>query len=133
MANEAEIIELYNGGRPIRYICAEATTIEKGSLLELSADRTVIVATNANAPFVGIAAAEKVGGDGSTTIAAWTDGIFDIVSDSGTDIRGTVMAVGVAPNIIATAAAADLLNGSAVGYYLEAGTNAGTEAVRVNK
>ena len=133
MANEAVIIELFNGGRPIRFTCAEATTILKGTLLELSGDRTVIANTNDNAPVVGIAAAEKVGGDGSTTISAYTDGIFDMKSDAGTDVVGSLMANSATENIIQTADANDLLQGSWIGYYVEAGTNAGVQAVRINK
>jgi len=134
MADEAAIIELFNGGRGIRYTCQDATAIPKGSLLTLDADRRVIVATSANAPFVGIAAFEKVASDGSLQVTAWTDGIFDIKSDTGTDVVGTLMAVSATDtNTVETGAAADLLNGSDVGYYIEAGTNAGTEAIRVNK
>ncbi len=133
MANEAVIIELFNGGRPIRFAVQDATAIPKGSLLEMDADRRVIVATTDNAPFVGIAAMEKVASDGSLTISAYTDGIFDIVSDAGTDIRGSLVAVSAADNVVQTADATDLLQGSYVGHYLEAGTNAGTEAVRVNR
>lgn len=133
MANEAVIVELFNGGREIRYSVQDATAIPKGSLLELDADRRVIVATTANAPFVGIASHEKVASDGSTSISAYTDGVFDIVSDAGTDIRGTMMALSAADNVVETGVDADLLNGSVVGYYIEAGTNAGTELIRVNK
>ena len=133
MANEATIIELFNGGRPIRYTCADGVTIEKGTLLEMTSDRTVELATTGSNPFVGIAAAEKVANDGSTTIAAYTDGIFDLVSDSGADVRGTVMSTSAADNVIETGVAGDLLTQVSVGYYLEAGTNAGTEAVRINK
>lgn len=133
MANEAVIIELFNGGRPIRFAVQDATAIPKGSLLEMDADRRVIVATTDNAPFVGIAAMEKVASDGSTTISAYTDGIFDILSDAGVDTRGALMAVSGTANTIQTADAADLLQGAYVGHYLESGTNAGTEAVRVNR
>jgi hypothetical protein len=133
MANEAVIIELYNGGRLIRFTCADNTGIAKGTLLELSGDRTVIANTNDNAPVVGIAAHEKVANDGSTTICAYTDGIFDMKSDAGTDVVGTVMANSATENIIQTADGADLLQGSWIGYYIEAGTSNGVEAVRVNK
>ena len=134
MTDEAVIIELFNGGRPIRYSVQDAVPIPKGSLLTLDADRRVIVATTANAPFVGVAAFEKVASDGSTVVSAYTDGIFDMKSDTGTDVVGTLMAISTTDtNTVETAAAADLLNGSDVGYYIEAGTNAGTEAIRVNK
>jgi len=89
MANEAVIIELFNGGRPIRFTCADGTGIEKGTLLELTSPRTVIANTNDNAPIAGIAAAEKVASDGATEIAAYTDGIFDMLTDTGTDAVGT--------------------------------------------
>ena len=133
MANEAVIIELFNGGKPMQYAVQDAVAIPKGSLLEMDADRRVIVATTDNAPFAGIAAMEKVASDGSLFISAYQDGIFDIVSDSGTDVRGTLMAISGADNVVQTADAADLLQGSYVGHYLEAGTNAGTEAIRVNR
>ncbi len=133
MANEAVIIELFNGGKPMRYTVQDAVAIPKGSLLEMDADRRVIIATTDNAPFAGIAAEEKVASDGSTTISAYQDGIFDIKSDAGTDTRGAMMAVSGAVNIIQTADATDLLQGSYVGHYLESGTNAGVEAVRVNR
>lgn len=133
MTNEAVIIELFDGGRPIRFTCDEANTILKGTLLELSGDRTVIANTNDNAPVVGIAAAEKVGGDGSTTISAYTDGIFDMLSDAGTDVVGSLMANSATENELQTGDAADLLSGAWVGYMIEAGTNAGTEAIRINK
>lgn len=135
MANEAVIIELVgiDKGRPIRYTCADNTTILKGTLLELSGDRTVQASTTANAPFVGIAAAEKVANDGATEIAAYTNGIFDLLSDAGVDNRGVMMALSAVENVIETGASADWLTCSNVGHYLEAGTNAGTEAVRINK
>ncbi len=133
MANEAVIIELFNGGKPIKYSCIDAIAIPKGSLLIMDADRRVIVAATDNAPFVGVAAFEKKTGDGTTEITAYQDGIFDMVSDSGTDIRGSLVAVSGTANIIQTGDATDLIQWSEVGHYLEAGTNAGTEAVRVNK
>ncbi len=133
MANEAVIIELFNGGKPMKYTVQDAVPIPKGSLLIMDADRRVIVAATDNAPFVGVAAFEKVASDGTTEITAYQDGIFDMVSDSGTDIRGSLVAVSGTANIIQTGDATDLIQWSEVGHYLEAGTNAGTEAVRVNK
>ena len=133
MADEAVTIELYNGGRPIRYLCQDAVAIPKGSLLMLDADMRVAVATDTDKCFVGIAAHEKVASDGSTYMTAYTDGIFDIKSDAGADTRGASMMISAATNIIETTDAPGLLSGGEVGYYVESGTNAGTEAVRVNK
>ena len=135
MANEAVIIELlgYKKGCPIRFTCADGTGIAKGTLMELSGDRTVIANTNDNSPVVGIAAHEKVKDDGSTEITVYTNGIFDMLSDSGTDIVGTMMANSATENTIQTADGDDLLQGSNVGIMLEAGTDSGTEAVRILK
>jgi len=135
MANEAVIIELFNGGRPIRYTCAEATTIEKGSLMEMTAasDRTVTVFANNASACVGVAAAEKVGGDGSTEIAVYTDGIFDVLTDAGSDNAGVVMANDGTANTVGTADAADLLASADVGYLLEPAGNGEVAAIRVNK
>jgi len=135
MANEAVIIELFNGGRPIRYTVANATGIEKGTLMEmtLASDRTVTTFANAASPCVGVAAAEKVANDGSTTLAVYTDGIFDCLTDAGSDNAGVVMANGGTANTIETADAADLLASADVGYLLEAAGNAEVAAVRINK
>lgn len=132
MANEAVIIELFDGGRPMQFTCADGATIEKGTLLELTSPRTVIANTNDNAPVVGIAAAEKVASDGATTISAYTDGIFDMLTDTGTDAVGSIMANSATENTIQGADAADMIQGSVVGKVLEVCTNGGTHAVRVN-
>ena len=133
MANEAVIIELFNGGKPMKYTVQDAVAIPKGSLLEMDADRRVIVATTDNAPFVGIAAFEKVASDGTTEISAYQDGVFDILSDAGTDTRGALMAVSGADNVVQSGDATDLLQGSYVGHLLENGTANGVEAIRVNR
>ena len=76
----AVIVELlgYQRGTPIRYTCADGATIPKGSLLKITDPRTVVAATADNDPFGGIAAMTKLSGDGSTTITAYTNGIFMI-------------------------------------------------------
>lgn len=132
MANEATIIELFNGGRPIRFTCAEDVGIEKGTIMELTDPRTVIANTNDNAPVVGIAAHEKVASDGSTTIAVYTDGIFDVLTDSGSDNAGAMVANSATENTVQTADADDLLQGSVLGKLLETAGNAEVAAVRVN-
>lgn len=83
MANEAVIIELLgNGGDPVRFTVADGTTIEKGTLMQLSSDPRTITASSADGQiFVGVAAAEKVANDGATTLAVYTHGIFDMTVD----------------------------------------------------
>lgn len=134
MANEAVIIELLgNKGDPIRFTCAEAVTIEKGTLLEVTDPRTVIANTNDNAPVVGIAAEEKVGGDGSTTISVYTNGIFDMLTLAGAKNVGSCVANSATENVVQPADAADLLQGSVVGFLLEADGGGVVSAVRMLK
>lgn len=130
MANEAVIIELFDGGRPVRFTVADGTGIEKGTLLKLTDPRTAVASSADNDPFCGVAAAEKVANDGSTTLAAYTSGIFDLV-DSGSGITvGATVNVGGA-NLIVASAAADLLTGSVVGRALETAAASETIAVAI--
>jgi hypothetical protein len=135
MANEAVIIELLgNGGDPIRYTVADGTGIPKGTLMYLSADpRTIAASSGQGQAFVGIAAAEKVANDGSTTLAVYTNGIFDL-TDSGSGCTfGDILKLGGA-NTVATAdeaGAQDLKE--VVGYALETAGNSEVIAVRVLK
>ena len=76
-------IELYglnNGGNKRRYACSDGAKINKGDILKLVADRTASQSLGTGDVFAGIAAMDKEAGDGSTTISAWTDGIFDITA-----------------------------------------------------
>lgn len=132
MANEAVIIELFNGGRPIRFTCADDTGIAKGTIMELTDPRTVQANQTDNAPVVGIAAHEKVADDGSTTISVYTDGIFDVLTDAGSDNAGAMVANSATANTVQTADANDLLQGSVLGKLLETAGNAEVAAVRVN-
>ena len=128
MANEAVIIELINGGTPVRRTVADGTTISKGTLLKL-ADPNTASASSANADvFGGIAAADKLANDGSTTLAAWTDGVFDIKAGSATFSAGAMVKLSGA-NLVSAALAADLLTGTVVGFAEE--TASADEVVRV--
>ena len=135
MANEAVIIELLgNGGDPIRHTVADGTGIEKGTLMYLSGDPRTIAASSAEGQiFVGIAAAEKVADDGSTTLAVYTNGIFDL-TDSGAGMTlGDICKLGGA-NTVATAdeaGAQDLKE--VVGTVLETAAAAEVVAVRILK
>jgi len=121
MANA--VLELvFETAPPIPMICAEATTIPKGTALKLSAAFTVIASGAADDEFGGVAAEEKIGGDGKKTIAVYRDGIFK--AEAGT----TGVSLGMpckleAANEFTTTAA----NNSDIGYNwgiaLEAATN----------
>jgi hypothetical protein len=129
MANEAVIIELIHGGDPIRFTCA--TAIAKGTLLELTDPRTVIANTNDNAPVVGIAAMETDGTE--TSITAYTNGIFDMLTLAGAKNVGSCVANSTTENTVQPADAADLLQGAVVGFLMEADAGGVVSAVRVLK
>ena len=131
MADEAVIIELLgNGGDPIRYTVADGTAIPKGSICYLSGDRTISVTSAGSQKVVGIAAAEKVANDGSTNLALYTNGIFDL-KDSGSGITlGTMIKIsGV--NTISTAADGDYELGRVIGRALETADANEVIAVRI--
>lgn len=117
MANEAVIIELINGGEPIRFTCADAA-IEKGALLMLSDPRTAAANTGSGDAFAGIAAEEKIV-DGKLSIAAYTKGIFDLKASSGTIAVGAIVSTSGA-NLIKTATEAEIAAGKGIGKALEA-------------
>jgi len=124
MANEAVIVSLYGQpkGCPVNFKCADGVAIEKGTLLKLSGgaltEVTPSVATDANVPFAGIAAAEKVANDGSTTIGVWTKGIFDITNNAVEIDIGKMCKISGA-NLVRAAADGDYEAGAVVGKVLE--------------
>jgi hypothetical protein len=134
MANEAVIIELFNGGRPIRYTCSDSNTITKGCLVYITDPRTILKHSAADQPIAGIAAHDKLALDGSTTIAVYTDGIFDITAAAaGATAVGARCAGSGTANMITAADANDLVQSSDVGICYEAHSNDEVAAVRVNK
>ncbi len=84
MANEAVIVELLgNGGDPIEYTVADGVDIPKGSIMQLTTPRTASISSGAGNIPIGIAASQKVANDGSTTLAIYTNGIFDLKMNAG--------------------------------------------------
>ena len=135
MANEAVIIELLgDGGDPIRYTVADGTAIAKGAFMRITDPRTAIAHSGADQPFGGVAAQAKVASDGQTTLAVYTNGIFDITAAAaGVTTVGYICAVSATANMITVADANDLLQGSTVGQCLESHANDEVAAVRILK
>ena len=115
----AVIVELLGyGGDPVRYTVADGAGIPKGTLMKMTDPRTMVVSAADNDPFAGIAAVEKVASDGSTTLACYTHGIFDIEQLTGvTSVAGERVSLAGA-NIVSKVANADMLF-STVGIALE--------------
>jgi|TARA_R100001530_G_C4321443_1_gene155974 hypothetical protein len=123
MANEAVIIELMGQpkGRPVRFTVADGAGIEKGTLCKITDPRTAAATSADNDAYAGIANAEKVASDGSTSLGLWTCGIFDIKASAAVTAGEKVSISGA--NTVTKVAAADTLF-SDVGVALEtASTN----------
>ena len=101
MANEAKLVQKLQD-RLSQVIVADGTGIEKGTLLQLT-DANIGSASSADGEIpVGIAASEKVADDGSTTLAIYTYGIFDMKCDGVGVTAGDPVKIGGA-NLISLA------------------------------
>lgn len=137
MANEAIIVELLgNGGDPVEYTVADGTGIAKGTVMKISSDpRTIAAATADGDLIVGIAASEKVANDGSTTLAVYTNGIFDLTctASTGSAVLGEPVKI-TGANTVAPADDATIQHAEeVVGYSLETGSAGEVVQVRVRK
>ena len=133
MANEWTKVELYgskNDGNPRRYTCASGVAISKGDLLLLSDPRTVAShSTGVGGYMGGVAAMDKSATDLSTSISAWTTGVFEVTA-SGTITTGHPVKASTGENIVE--AAAESIMGSAIlGYALETSSDGETINVRL--
>jgi len=123
MANEAVIIELLGDrGDVINFTVADALAVPKGSIMELTDERTCILNSAANKPIAGIAAHEKVANDGSTTIGLYTYGIFDLKTVAGgTAVLGADVVSSGAGNEVDDFDTLDRENGYVIGKSLATG------------
>ena len=131
MANEATCIE--TPSKFGRFTIAAAAVLPVGTLVYLSADNTVAASSTTDQAFQGIV--WELASTATTTFTQITvalDGVWDILTDAGNDVRGTQVAL-VGANTVGTADAADTLNGAVVGYLEEASGNATTDRVRLTK
>ena len=107
MVNECILIIEYEP--PIPFTCAEATGIPKGTVLKLTDPMTVAIADGDADTVGGIAAEEKISGDGKTKISVYREGIFKgfagnggvvvgkaIVTDNGTSDDNELAVAGAA-------------------------------------
>lgn len=133
MANEWKKVELYgqnNDGDPRRYTCAAGVTIPKNSLLMLTDPRTVVIHDGTiGAAIAGISAMEKDSADPSTSISAWTNGVFEATSSGAITIGQTFKSSSVV-NKIEAAANTDL-GAEAPGYVMETTGDGETINVRL--
>lgn len=120
MANEAVIVQLLgNGGDVLQFTCASGTAISKGCILKLTDPRTASASSAADV-FAGIAAMEKSASDNSTTISAYTYGLFDLFATGPITAGMTVSLSGA--NMVKAATEAEMVTGAAFGKALETAT-----------
>jgi len=105
--------------------CAEGTSIPKGTCLKLTDPFTVIASSAGDDEFGGIAAEEKIGGDGKTMMAVYRGGIFKVeCGTSGVSVGKPVKLE--AANEFTDTTANDSDNGYNWGMALETATNGET-------
>ena len=97
------------------------------------ADEILIQGTDADRPFAGICASEKVANDGQTSIAVYTNGIFQLkVLAGGTQAEiGDFVSLTDTPNQVSLHDDGDFELGWAVGRALETIAVGATGMVRV--
>ena len=133
MANEAIIVELLgNKGDPISYTVLDSIAITKGTVMELEDPRTMKKVSGVGVVIAGIAAADKVANDGSTTLSVYTNGIFDLVCGAaGTSTLGSQVRSAGSDNTITVSTTLDNETGKSIGKSLETGSNNESVEVRV--
>ena len=130
MANEAVL--MVETELPVMMTCANATGIEKGTVLALTDPSTVAASTADNDIFGGIAAEEKIASDGKTKIAVYFGGIFKmVVSATGCTVGKNQVIKGA--NTIGDYTTLDGELGYTVGKALETAANTETALVFVGK
>ncbi len=132
MANEAVCIE--TPSRFARFIIAAGAVLPIGTLVYLSGDHTVSATSGADQPFAGIV--WEIASTAATTFTEITvalDGVWDILTDSGSDNVGVGVSLTGANEVGTTTDVTDIINGSFVGYLEEGSGNATTDRVRLTK
>ena len=135
MANEWVKVELYganNDGGPRRFTVASGTAISKGTLLAMTDARTAVAQSSLRQACCGVAAMDKSATDLSTSISAWTNGIFEAKASGAIVVGNAVMASEPANTVILANTASIASGAKVIGYALETAADAETINVRLN-
>lgn len=128
MADEAVLI--FETEKPIPFTVANATGIEKGSLLKLTDPMTAIITSADTDCIAGIAAEEKIASDGRTKLAVYRGGIFRLKASGSITVGDPVAsAASDGVNRVYTAA---VNQENLVGTALETATDQETLLVELN-
>jgi len=137
MANEAQIVELFNGGRPIDFTVEDTNAYSKGQILWYEDARKISGASTIPMPIAGIATADKEASDGATNLSVYTDGIFKLTAVPAIGGEGAITAgckvVLSGANTIRKAQTDEVsISGATLGVAYEDIAAATTGEVRVN-
>lgn len=124
MAKECTLI--YETGIPLPMTCADGAGIEKGAVLLLSDPSTVATTTGDTDPCGGIAAIEKISGNGQTKISVHTEGVFRGYAGAAGVVAGDGIITDTATGAANELVKADLNSGHLVGTALETATDGQT-------
>lgn len=128
MANEATLV--FETELPLPFTVANATGIEKGSLLKLADLNTASLADGANDILAGIAAQEKIASDGKVKLAIYPKGIFKMMASGAIPVGLAVCSHGNA-NVVKLAPVT--VSGAAIlGHALETAADGETFLVNVS-
>ncbi len=122
MANEAVMIRRLQD-RLGEVTVADGTAIAKGCILQLTDPQTGSASSADGQFFAGIAVSEKAANDGTTKMAVWTKGVFDIKLTTATVAAGEPVKIAGA-NLVALANDDTIGNSrEVVGVALQDGAN----------
>jgi len=105
---------------PIMMTCIDGAGIEKGTLLKMTTPLTAAACTADNEVWAGVAAEEKISGDGKTKIAVYVRGIFGLTAGGAGITVGKPVSISGA-NAVVDSAAGDNDLGYCAGKALETG------------
>jgi len=121
---------LYELEPPVPMTVANATGIEKGTLLALSDPNTAAaVGATDNAIIAGVAAEEKIASDGKTKLAVYRRGIFKCTAGGSITVGDMVESSSGAANEVITATFTAAATANIIGRALE--TAADTDTLMV--
>ena len=129
MANEAVLLVKLEPA--VGFTVADGAGLEKGTHLKLTDNMTVVITAGAADAFAGIAAEEKISGDGKTELGVYLRGIFKGTA-GGTITAGDIIQseTGGTNEFLTCAAATD--NAGGCGIALQDATNGQTFKLLLN-
>ena len=115
----------------VSWVVADGAGIEKGTLLKLTDNMTAVITDGAGNMIAGIAAEEKISGDGKTELGVYMRGIFVCTAGGAITAGDVVQSETGGTNEVLTAAATSE-NAKGCGIALQDATDGQTLRVLLN-